>query len=168
MRSFLLVMRLIHIVSAVCWVGGTFVQVGFILPAIKRAGPEGGKFMQLLIQRRLPLYLVIAAWSSIISGALLYWYASGGLQLQWIATFRGLLLTIGAASGIGAALAGLLISAPAAARLGMIAARAQAAGGPPTPEQAGEIRSMQERLVRGSHIAAALMAVALVLMVVSR
>src|SRR5688572_29923036 len=76
MRSYLLALRLIHIVSAVCWVGGSFVMVGFVLPAVKRAGPEGGKFMNLLVQRKLPVYLVIAAWSAVISGALLYWTVS--------------------------------------------------------------------------------------------
>jgi hypothetical protein len=124
--------------------------------------------MGLLVQRRFPQYLVIAGWSAIISGALLYWIVSGGIQLQWLATSRGTLLTIGALSGIGALLVGVLVSAPAASRLGVIGGQVQAAGGPPTAEQAGQLRSMQERLVRGSHIAAALMAVALVLMVLSR
>jgi hypothetical protein len=50
----------------------------------------------------------------------------------------------------------------------VIGGQVQAAGGPPTAEQAGQMRSIQERLVRGSHIAAALMAIVLVLMVLSR
>lgn len=168
MATYYLILRVIHIIAAVCWVGGTFVSVGFILPTVKRAGPEGGRFMQLLVQRKLPQYLVIAAWCAIVSGVLLYWFVSGGIRLQWLTTLRGTLLTIGALSGIGAFLTGVLVSAPAAARLGVIAGQVQAVGGPPTADQAGLMRSMQERLVRGSHIAAALMAVALVLMVVSR
>jgi hypothetical protein len=168
MQLYLLVLRLIHVVSAVCWVGGTLVLVGFILPAVKRAGPDGGKFMQLLVQRKLPLYLLIAAWSAIVSGALMFWVVSGGLRTQWLATSHGIVLSLGALSGIGAFLVGGLISSPAAARLGEIGKQVQASGGAPTAEQAGAMRSLQERLVTGAHIAAGLMTVALILMIASR
>ena len=168
MRWDLLVLRLIHIVSAVCWVGGTLLMVGFVLPSVKRAGPDGGKFMQLLVQRKMPQYLGIMAALLVLSGALMYWVVSGHLQAQWLGTSRGIMLTLGALFGIGAALSGTVFTAPAATRLEAIGRQVQTSGGPPSAEQAAEMRSLQQRLVTGAHITAGLMVVALVLMVVSK
>ena len=49
----MIVLRLIHIVTGVFWVGGSFLLLSYIVPAADAAGPAGGQFMQRLMQRGL-------------------------------------------------------------------------------------------------------------------
>lgn len=50
MDILMIVMRFIHIVAGVFWVGAAFVVVRFILPTASAAGPAGGQFMQQLLR----------------------------------------------------------------------------------------------------------------------
>jgi uncharacterized membrane protein len=52
-----LLLRLIHILAGVFWVGAIFLIAGFLLPTARAMGREGGRFMQhLMLQRRLPVF----------------------------------------------------------------------------------------------------------------
>jgi hypothetical protein len=48
MATYMIVLRLIHIFAGIVWAGWAFIQLGFIEPALKAAGPAGGAFMQAL------------------------------------------------------------------------------------------------------------------------
>lgn len=129
MLLYVIILRLVHIVTATLWTGAAVMIAGFITPAVSATGPEGGKFMQRLIQHgRLPLFMNAMAWSATVSGILLYWQVSGGMQAGWITSPRGLGFTIGAVAGILAFIVGETINARAASRLGAIGREIQTAG----------------------------------------
>jgi hypothetical protein len=168
-QALIIVLRVLHIAAGVLWAGGAFMMAGFIFPASKMAGPEGGKFLQILMQRaRLPLFLSWAGWISTGAGLVLYWHSSGGLQHEWMRSGMGVGFTLGALAGLAAFLIGQLVNIPAAARLGAAGRAVQQAGGPPSPQQAAEIGALQDRIRHGTHLIAALLAVSVVFMALAR
>ncbi|MCP4423851.1 MAG: hypothetical protein GY803_05100, partial [Chloroflexi bacterium] len=131
-----IVLRLIHIIAGVFWAGAGLMNVGFVSPAAKKAGPEGGKFMQTLVQQTQFSHVMdIAAILTILSGSWLIWIISGGFQLEWLATRKGLSLTIGGLTAIIAYALAWIIIKPTLARIGQLGKEMASAGGPPGPEQ---------------------------------
>ncbi len=57
----LIVLRLIHIVSGVLWVGGAFLVFRFVEPAIKDLGPQGEPFMSRVGPRLPPYFITVSA-----------------------------------------------------------------------------------------------------------
>ena len=69
----MLILRSIHILSGIFWVGTALFFVLFFDPTIKAAGPAGGTIMGRLTLTRFPLAM---AWASILTvgiGFLMYW-----------------------------------------------------------------------------------------------
>ena len=79
MHAVMIVLRLVHILLGVFWAGTLLFVATFLEPSLRAAGPEGGRVMQRLLQRRyLDIMPVIAA-LTIATGLILYWVVSGGL-----------------------------------------------------------------------------------------
>ena len=168
MDIFMIVMRLIHIVTGVFWVGGSFVMLSHIVPAADAAGPAGGQFMQRLMQRGLTRAILGAGVFNVLAGVLLYLRDSAGLQLSWITSPVGLTFTVGALAALAALIYGGAVTAPAGTRMGRLGQEIQAGGKPPTPEQMAQIGSLQAAMVQGARINVALLAIALIAMAIAR
>jgi uncharacterized membrane protein len=141
-----LLLRLVHIVGGIFWVGAMFLMAGFLIPTARATGRDGGKFMQhLMQQRKLPVYLASAMLLTVVSGFILY----------------GRLV----AAILGASL-GMAISGTAARRMATIG-QTVAQGGP-SAEQQAEMTRLQSRMAMGSRIAAALLLIASVAMAIAR
>jgi len=168
MDIYTIVLRLLHIFAGVFWIGAIWMMVGFLQPTAEATGPDGQKFMQRLFQSRLPMAMSAAAGTNILAGLLLYWKDSGGLRLDWITTRAGLTFTVGGLSAIAAFVVGIVVTKSAADRLGALAKEIQAAGKPPTPEQAAELKQQQAKLFNGTKWIAALLAITLLAMAVAR
>jgi hypothetical protein len=169
MNVYMIILRVIHIFAGVLWAGWAFAMVGFIEPASRAAGPEGGKFMQTLTGKtKLIQTMLVAPLLVILTGLLLYWPVSGGLSGRWIVSGPGLALTIGSFAGILAFVSGFVINRPAAERLATLSREMQSAGKPPSPEQMAELRAQQERLSKGGLYSAILLAVSVIGMSVAR
>ena len=120
MNIYVIVLRLIHIMGGVFWVGAAWMIAGFLFPTANAAGPEGAKFLQRLFQSRLPTVISAAGGLNILAGLLLYWRDSGHLRLDWITTNAGLAFTLGGASALVAFVIGFAVNKPAADRLGAL------------------------------------------------
>ena len=164
----MIVLRLIHIGTAVFWGGTAFFLVSFLEPAIAAAGPEGGKVMQRLALSPFPRALPGIAGLTVLSGLTMYWRDSGGLQLSWITTPTGLGFTFGALMGLTSLVIGVLVTTPAINRLAAIARQAMASGKPPTPEQMKEIPGLQVKIGTASVWNAIFLALAIVGMASAR
>ena len=71
-RMIMVVLRLIHIVGGVLWVGAVALMTSFVVPAVRSAGAQGGRVMQELMQRRrLPFYMNVVAGLTMLSGLVL-------------------------------------------------------------------------------------------------
>ena len=162
METYMIILRVLHIFAGVLWAGWAFAMVGFIEPASRAAGPEGGKFMQTLIGRtRLLPTMMVAPVVVILTGLLMYWPVSGGLNGRWIVSGAGLALTIKSLAGILAFVSALVIVRPAAERLAALSKEMQSAGKPPSPQQLAELSVLGERISKGGLYAAILLAVTL-------
>jgi uncharacterized membrane protein len=142
---FYLVFRLIHIVSAVLWVGGALLIFLYLEPAATKLGPAAEAFMNELINsRKMPLYFAVASTLTVIAGVVLYVRGAGGLAL-WGGT-TGTVLTVGALAAIIAWIGGNAFIPRSFMELGRLGAEAAAAGGPPSADLQARIQAVQERL----------------------
>lgn len=140
-------LRLIHILAGTFWVGAAVVTTAFLMPAARALGPEGGKFIQFILGKlRMSNYISLSAILTTLSGIAFYWIVSGGLRSAWIFTSSGTIFTIGAITGIAAAILGGVVTAPTAARMEALSKEMQSAGGPPKPEQLAQLKELQKRL----------------------
>jgi hypothetical protein len=163
-----IVLRILHIGSAIGWVGGSALFTFYIEPTIAALGPDAEKVTAELIQRRrVPIYFQILSTTTVLAGAVLYWIDSNGLQIAWITSPTGLFFTIAALAAIAAWLGGGLIGR-AVQRVAALGGEIKAAGGPPGAELMARMHAAQESVKRLSRIDFGLLIVAVVGMAVAR
>jgi len=161
MNLLMILLRLVHIGAGVFWGGAAVMIAAFVEPAVKAAGPDGGRFMQRLVKgQRLSLAMSLAALLTALSGLVLYWPVSGHLSSEWLVSGPGLTLTIGSVAGLAAFALGFAVNGPTARRIAALGQEMQAAGGPPSPAQLAAMGSLQERMRKAGVVDAALLAVA--------
>jgi uncharacterized membrane protein len=166
-QTITLLLRLIHILAGIFWVGAIFVVAGFLLPTMRATGREGGRFMQhLMQQRRLPIFLAIAMLLTVLSGFAMYGRLMAATNGAWGGTPPGIAYGVGGLAAVLGAALGMAVSGPAARRMAAIGQRA-AQGGPSAEEQA-EIGRLQGRMVLGSRLVAGFVAVAAGAMAIAR
>ena len=165
----LLALRIVHIASGVMWVGGAALFFFYIEPAMNTLGPDAEKFVDEVINRRkAPIYFVTVSTLVVLSGAVLYWRDSNGLQGSWITTPTGLALTFAGVAALIAWLGGNLLIPRTLGRLTVIGAEMKAGGGPPSPELMARMHAVQERLRLIGLVDIALLTIAVVGMAVAR
>ena len=85
----IIVLRLIHIIVGVFWVGSLIFVAAFLLPAVRASGPAGGAVMGQLMQNlKLHRYMVASTWLTILSGVGLAWLVAGELGFRWLNSAR--------------------------------------------------------------------------------
>jgi hypothetical protein len=116
--AYMIGFRVIHISSAILWAGSAVFFVAFVAPTVEVLGPEGGRFMNILVrQRRGATFFQVVSTLTVIAGGFLYWRDSGGLDLDWIQTGVGIGFTVGAIAGLVAWFLVFLVLAPTTYRL---------------------------------------------------
>ncbi len=111
-----LILRIVHVGSAMSWFGGAIVAFFFLTPTADTLGRAGQPFMDhLMNRRRLGIFFPIVAALTILSGAALYWRDSDGFQSTWISSPPGLAFTIGGLAAIAAFVAGAVLTGPSVA-----------------------------------------------------
>jgi uncharacterized membrane protein len=65
--------KLVHILAAIFWMGGAIFTTAFLLPAVKKSGPSSKVFMNHLMKDyKLSLALNIASALTVVFGLILY------------------------------------------------------------------------------------------------
>jgi uncharacterized membrane protein len=166
-RSITIILRLVHILAGVFWVGTAFLLAGFLVPTMRETGREGGRFIQhLMQQRRLQIFLGIGMLLTILSGLIMYARLAAATHGGWAGTRPGIAYGIGGLAAVLAAITGALIGGSAGRRM---AAVGQGLGpGGPSAEQQAEIARLQGRMGVGIRLTAGLLAVAAASMAVAR
>jgi uncharacterized membrane protein len=165
----LYVLRILHIVVGVFWVGSVVFLSAFLTPSIRAAGPAGGAVMQQLMgARRTPIWLMAASIITLLSGIGLYWHDSGGFQSAWLGSGPGKTFGLGGALGIVAAVIGMAVNSPTARQLATIIGGAQAAGRPPSADEQATMARLQARLSSVSKVTSIMLLLATMLMAVAR
>jgi uncharacterized membrane protein len=147
LANYVLIYRLVHIVSSVCWAGGAIVTFAFIEPTAKSLAPTGMQFLQYMVnKRRFSLFMVVASTLTVLSGAVLLWVRAGTQFLSYINTGPGLGFILGSIAGIAVYFVGILGVNPRALKLAKIGNEIQAAGGPPTPDQGALMHKLDKEM----------------------
>ena len=146
MDWYLVVLRVVHILAGVFWVGAALLTFLFLQPAARELGPAASPLMMNLAQkRRMPDVILGAAAVTVLAGVLLYWDVSNGLDGEWIGSSYGIAITVGALCGIAAVILGASIVRPSMLAMAEIGREVAASGGPPSDEQAIRIQVLQAR-----------------------
>jgi uncharacterized membrane protein len=158
----LFLLRAIHIVGGVLWVGGVVVVALFLLPATQALGPAAQPVMQFIMGRRkLPVYLMMLGILTTLAGLLLMMRNVSLTDGAWARSPMGIGISIGAASAILALIVGMTVSAPAAKRLG-----------PPKPGAAPltdeERVALMKRLALGGRMTFVLLSISALFMATAR
>jgi uncharacterized membrane protein len=165
----MVVLRIVHILAGVFWVGAALTTVLFIQPTAREVGPGAGPFMMHLAgKRRLVDFVLGAAALTILAGLLMYWRVSGGLDADWIGSAAGITLTIGALCAMAAFTLGLTIARPTIMANLAIGREVAASGGPPTPEQMDQLQALQRRGTTLGKVLVPLLLVAVIAMAAAR
>ena len=106
MYVLLLVMRTIHILSGVFWVGTMLFLVRLLFPAIRDGGPRAGSIMVNLAHAKAMTAIPIAGSLAILSGLYLYWHDSGGFNMSFMRTGMGMTYATGGLTAIIAMMIG--------------------------------------------------------------
>lgn len=147
MDWWLIVLRIVHVGSAMAWFGGAIISSFFLLPTAQALGPAGQPFMdQLMNRRRMGIFFPIVAALTILSGAALYWRDSGGLQADWISSPPGLAFTIGGLAAIAAFVGGMILIGPSVAEQSAVRNELAAGDGVPTEAQRERLERADRRM----------------------
>jgi uncharacterized membrane protein len=165
MDVFVIVLRLIHILSGVFWVGGALITTFFITPAVAATGDAGQKMMGYMVAKgRISARITGAAFLTVLAGVLLYLRDSGGLTSAWTSSPTGWGFGLGGLFALVGLAAGLMVGQNVR-KLGQIAAAAQ---GKPSPEQLAQMQNAQKQMGTASQITTAALIVALACMATAR
>ena len=92
-------------------------------PAVREAGPEGGKVMGILQRRGWMTSVLWIGTTTVATGLYLLWTMSGHFSRGFMGSRTGILLSVGALAGMIILAIGLGVSRPTARRMGQVAAK---------------------------------------------
>ncbi|MFP3854518.1 MAG: hypothetical protein ACLFWD_09525 [Anaerolineales bacterium] len=165
MNLYPLILRVLHIGSAVFWAGASWSLAGFLSPAVREVQNGGPAVMKYIIrQRRLSDFLGISALLTVGSGLLLYWRQFPGLNSGWLTSGPGISLTIGSVAGLIAFVLGFFVNRPLTKEIGEIGNQLEASRGPPDPALVQRMGQLQDRLEQAGIWISILLAIAVVTM----
>jgi len=129
----LLVLRFVHIVGGIVWVGSGVFAAFFLIPALAANRQLMPQVMEGLQRRRVFILIPLAGLLTVLAGIRLLWIDSAGFSDRYMQTGPGRAFSIGGTAAIIALLLQVFVSRPAGVKLGKIAA--QLAGSPPVAER---------------------------------
>lgn len=150
MSAEFLVLRLVHIVAGIVWVGSGIFAAFFLLPALAANRQLMPAVMEALQKRRVFIIVPTAGLLTILAGIRLLWIDSAGFAESYMQTGPGRTFSIGGTAAIIALLLQVFVARPAGVKLGAIAARLAAS--PPAPER-DSLNAQADRLRRRNGIA---------------
>ena len=173
MNDFLMaLLRLVHILAGIFWVGATLVLAAFLMPAARAIGPGAGPLMSQLMQRqKLQLWINVAMTLAILAGFALYGLDSRVSGGGFGRSTTGITLGVGALLAIAAAGVGGAMGKPTGRKLGEIAQRmqeAQRGGGAPPSNLVAEAQPLQRKMQRALTIMSVLLVLSATTMAIAR
>ena len=146
MSAEILVLRLVHILGGIFWLGSGLFTTFFLIPALGRVGPAAaGPVMGALQARRLFVVLPVVALLTMLSGFRLLHIASGGFAAGYFSSRPGQTLLWSGIAAVLAFLLSLLVARPAAVRAGALGASLATLPEPERGARAAEMARLQRR-----------------------
>ena len=148
----LLVLRLVHILGGIFWVGSVLFTTVILVPALAASGANVGLVMSAVQNRRYLTFLPAVAVTTILSGLRLLWINSAGFSPGYFHSPQGLAFSLAGTAATIAFLSAMLIVRPSAARS---AALGHAVGNAPDdqrPRLARELAALRRRHAMASAV----------------
>lgn len=120
MKGELLVLRLVHVLGGIFWVGSLMFTSFFLVPVVRSSPAVAGQVMAGLQRRRLFIILPIVAFLTIASGIRLLMIASAGFSSAYFSTSAGRTFGAGAVAATVAFLLSVLVSRPGFVHVGRL------------------------------------------------
>jgi uncharacterized membrane protein len=166
MQAELVVLRVLHILGGIFWVGSALFMTFFLGPALTKAGGStAGQVMAGLQQRRMMLITPIIALITTLSGLRLWWVVGGGWH--YFQHRSGHAFAISGLLAILAFAVGIAVGRPTMSRLGTLA-RSAASDETSKKLIADEIARLQRRGKLAGYAATTLLLLAAAGMAVAR
>ena len=157
-------LRIIHIVGGVFWVGGTLMMTFFVAPTVGAIGEPGQRFVgHLMNNLKFSNRMSIAAGSAMLAGFILY-ALDARAGSAWLRSSFAIGLGIGAIFALIGFVFGIMIGRTTKA-MAQFGAQLQ---GKPSPEQMTQLQTLQQRQATYSRAAAAMLVFATIFMAIAR
>jgi hypothetical protein len=142
------VLRLVHIVAGVFWVGSVMFATLILAPALQALGPGAGPVMNQLVKvRKMPIAMMVSGLLTVAAGLWLLMIDMRGVQPgMFMQSGMGRTLSLGGLVAIVALIFGMSVNLPASKKLGALGAAVAARGGPPNAEEAAEMKRLTDRM----------------------
>jgi uncharacterized membrane protein len=167
MQAELLVLRLIHVLGGIFWVGSGLFTTFFLFPVLTQSGPAAAAIMTGLQRRRMMVVLPVNAIVTMLAGIRLMQITSGGFSRAYFASPMGKTYAVAGIAAIVSFLMGVIVARPGALRLTRLTQMA-ASGEQDREKLAAEIRAVQRRIAIASMIAMVLLLLSAAGMAVAR
>ncbi len=166
----LILLRLIHVLAGIFWVGAFLFLTFYLFPTLLSAGPAAaGPVMGGLQRRGLMTALPIIAFLTIASGLALVWVMSGGDVGAYARGPVGRALTTAGGLAIVAFLIGVLVVRPAAMASARLTQELSGlAPGPARDAVQTQLGALQRRMTLANRLVAGLLLVTVAGMAVAR
>jgi uncharacterized membrane protein len=124
----LVVLRLVHVMGGIFWVGAMMYNTFFLMPAMTSAGPQAsGAVSKGLMARHLFTVMPAVAILTMLSGLRLMQITSHGFTATWFQSRSGSTFAIGGLAAILGFVGGLLLARPTMMKMGATMAERAAA-----------------------------------------
>jgi uncharacterized membrane protein len=168
MNSIHILLRLVHILSGVFWVGAALMLTFFISPTVGATQDAGQRFMRhFMNQTRFNLVMWSSALLTTFAGIILYWIDSEGFTSAWMNSGPGIGFGTGAFFALLGLVAGIFQSRNSNT-MAQLGGQIQSQGTPPTSEQAMKLQNLQKALAIGGTLNAIFLILALSGMAIAR
>lgn len=158
------VLRIIHIVGGVFWVGGSLVMTFFVVPTAGAIGESGQKFVgHLMSNLKFSSRMAAASGSAILAGVILF-----GLDARAGAAWARSSFAIGLSIGAGFALIGFVLGILVGRSSKTMAQLGTQFKGKPTSEQQAQMQAIRKRQATYSTLSTVTLVLAVVFMAIAR
>ena len=166
--SELIVLRLIHVVGGIFWVGAGLFNFIYLMPALAAAGPAAGPIMGVMERRKLFVVLPTVAVLTILSGLRLLWLTSG-FTPAYFESGPGMTFSAAGGAAILAFLIGITLAMPAQKRMATLGpAIASATDDAARSAAQAEMARLQARTATVGKVVTLLLVIAAIGMAIAR
>jgi hypothetical protein len=159
--------RVLHILCAALWLGAALFISVFLMPALKRLGPNGEMVMTALAARGFPIFMPTVAGLTVLSGLWLYWRYTGGFDPAVSSSRAGIVFGLGGVLGVIAAIIGGSVAGRSAKQVVALESRASSLPeGAERARLAAQIQALRQRVTTSTRIVTVLLVVTIILMAI--
>ena len=165
MDVFVIILRLIHVIGGVIWVGASVTFAFFIGPAVGATHEAGQQFIRhFMLRTRFSTVIAATGILTVLAGFALYYHDSNGFTSAWQNSGPGIGFAIGAAFALVGLVCGIMVGATSRA-LGRLGESIQ---GKPSPDQLANLQALAKRQATIGTVNVVALLLATIMMAISR